>query len=432
VPDSLIRELQDAKVVDEYIVGMRSSKALRRQLGGGQELHRHEGRELEAKIFIDRGLGRGHSVFFVPPGAQLRTLIQKSASRALGALGPSWNLQPPSAPARVEMLDQTWADDLEKSLEMLTDKFQAHMPSGMRLLGGSIEIEIGDVRAILSNGFDNHYGSTRARVSAQLQATNGVPVSMEINVRRQEDLRWQAQFESAERASLQGAAAVVNESREYDLVLLSSAYAPRAAGDYGIWSPIAYQCNAGLAAEGMARYLVGQPILSDSAKSDQLTLRSDGTRNYGLRSAPFDRDGQAVRRFSIVKEGRAAGQSVDYRQAAIRKIQPNGGVRNLVLESGKMAIDALLTPGERPLLVVQDLSELHAEKRGGLLLRVERSERRERDSAGVTQTKATRGGVLCGNLYKWLQDVRFSSERQDLNWFEGPKAIRFNKLRLQV
>lgn len=432
MPTSLLKELQASKVVDEYIVSMRNRKVLRRPLTRGHALQRHEGRVLEAKIFIDRGLGRGHSHFFVPPDAQTRTLIKQSASRALGALGPSWRLEPPSAPARLELQDQAWADDLEKSLDQLTEEFHKQLPKTLTLLQGSIEVELVDARSILSNGFDNHFGSTRARISARLQAQKGAPVLMEIDVRRRKDLRLQKSFARAERSSLERASQIANVAGECDLLLMSTAYWPQAESDFGIWNPLAKQCSAALAAEGMAKYRVGQAILPNPAQADPLTIRSDGTRNFGLRSAPFDSDGQAVRRFSIVDKGRAAGQSVNYREAARQEINANGGVRDLIVESGKVALAELKTPGERPLLVVHRLSDLHAEARGGLLLRVDSSEIRERDPAGATQIKATGGGVLCGNLYTWLQDARFSRERQNLHWFEGPKAIRFNNLRLQA
>ena len=432
MPRSLLKALQASKVVDEYIVSMRDQKVLRRPLTKGHGLERREGRVLEAKIFVDRGLGRGHSHFFVPPDAEPRWLIEQSASRALGALGPSWRLEPPSAPALLELQDKAWADDFETSMDQLTEEFQKQLPKNLTLLQGIIEMELVDARSVLSNSFDNHFGSTRVRISAQLKAQNGEPVRMEIDVRRRKDLHLQKHFVSAERSSLERASQIANASGECDLLLMSSAYAPQADDDYGIWTPLAKQCSAALAAEGMAKYRVGQAILPNPAQADPLTIRSDGTRSFGLRSAPFDSDGQAVRRFSMVNEGRAAGQSVNYREAARQEIIANGGVRDLVVASGKTALAELKMPGERPLLVVRRLSDLHAEARGGLLLRVDSSELRERDPAGATQVKATGGGVLCGNLYTWLQDARFSRERQNLHWFEGPKAIRFNKLRLQA
>lgn len=429
---ALIRELRANASVDEYIVGVRRRQALVRQLAGKREQGRYEGHELSAHVFVDRELGRGQSHFFVPPGAQLRPLIQQSALRALGAVGPAWRLRPPSAPARLDLVDMDWAENLSSACDDLWEQFQAHQPSSLRLLDGSLQLALVDTRAILSNGFDNHYRSTEVQLAAWVQATGGVPIAMTLRARRQEDLRWQALFEDAERRSLQSSAASANPSGACDLLLLSSAYLPQAKDDFGLWTPLVHQCDANLAATGLARYRVGQEILRAPARGDLLSVRSDGTRPFALRSAPFDAEGQAVRRFSVVAGGLAAGQSVGYRDAARQGIEANGGVRNLVIDSGKQGLAELGTPGARPLLVVHSLSDLHTEARGTLCLRVAGSELRVRDAAGLTQTQVTRGGVLSGNLYTWLQDARFSSEREDLLWLAGPKAIRFNQLELRA
>lgn len=432
MPEALIRALQEAVGVDEYIVSARQTQALRRELSGEMAEDQKQGMELEAKVFIDRELGRGQSHFSVTPGAQLRSLIEDAAARALGGLGPAWRLSPPSAPARLQLADTEWAENLSRSVDLLIEKFQAHLPSAMRLLQGSIQLELVNTRTIMSNGFDNQFGSTSALIQAQLQASGGSVVTIEIHARRQEDLRWQALFADAERRSLSGSAAVENEPGEYDLLLLSSAYTPQSASDFGLWTPLAYQCDAALAANGFARYQVGQEILAKPARGDSLSLRSDGARDFGPRSAPFDAEGQGIRRFSLVEKGRAAGQSVNYRDSARQKTMANGGVRNLVMDSGASSLSELSVPGERPLLLVHSLSDLHAEARGGLCLRVTGSQRLEQDAEGKTQSRESRGGVLCGNLYEWLQDARFSSERRDLLWFDGPEAIRFNKVHLRA
>jgi hypothetical protein len=432
VPKALVKELRDTKSVDEYIVGVRRQQSLVRQLTGKREQAQCEAHELGAHVFVDRELGRGQSHFFVPPGAQLRPLIQQSALRALRALGPAWRLRPPSAPARLAMVDTDWAENLFRASDGLWEQFQAHQPSSLRLLDGSLQLTLVDTRAILSNGFDNQYRSTELQLEAWVQATGGLPIAVTLRARRQEDLRWQALFEDAERRSLQSSAASANPGGACDLLLLSSAYLPRAEDDFGLWTPLVHQCDANLAASGLARYRVGQEILRQPARGELLSVRSDGTRPFALRSAPFDAEGQAVRRFSVIADGLAAGQSVGYRDAARLGIEGNGGVRNLVIDSGKQGLEELGTPGARPLLVVHSLSDLHAEARGTLCLRVADSELRVRDAGGLTQTQATRGGVLSGNLYDWLQDARFSSEREDLLWLEGPKAIRFNQLELRV
>lgn len=427
-----LRSASKVGEVDEYIVGDQRVQSLTRPLGGTHTSERLEARRLSARVFVDRELGRGHSEFSVLPGASLRSQISQSAARALGAIGPSWRLRPPSAPARLRLFDPSWAKSLSDSADLLWEQFQAHQPSTLQLLQGSLTLQLADTRTVVSNGFDNGYRSTKLQIVATMQAKNGAPIHLRLGARNQDGLRWQAIFEDAERRSLLAHAASANEGGACDLLLLSSAYQPQGDSDYGLWSALVHQCQAGLAASGLARYQVGQEILKQPARGDTLSLRSDGTRDFGWRSAPFDTEGQAVRRFSIVENGKAAGQSVGYIEAARQGMDSNGGVRDLVIDSGKRSLEELATPGERPLLVVHELSDLHAEVRGGLCLRIAGSEQRVRDAAGAIQTKATQGGVLCGNLYQWLQDARFSSEQDDLLWLKGPRAIRFNQLQLHV
>ena len=430
--ESLRKELRAATAVDEYIIREHRLQTLTREIGGDHVTARREGRSLSARVFLDRELGRGHSEFSVLPGANLRSLISQSAARALGAIGRSWRLRPPSAPARLRLFDPEWAKNLDESADQLWEQFQAHQPTSLQVVRGTLSLELTDARAIVSNGFDNQYRSTKVLITASVQAKKGAPVHMRLHARHQDGLRWQAVFEDALRRSLLSPGAIPNQSGVCDLVLLSSAYHPRGDGDFGLWNSPVHQCRAGLASSGLARYQVGQEILQGPARGDTLTLRSDGTRDFGWRSAPFDRDGQAVRRFAIIENGKAVGQSVGYIDAARQGIDANGGVRDLVIEPGKLSLEELGTPGVRPLVVVHSLSDLHAEARGGICLRIGDSELRLRAASGATQTKATHGGVLCGNLYRWLQDVRFSSEQDDLPWLKGPRAIRFNQLQLHA
>jgi predicted Zn-dependent protease len=201
MPGRLIEALESTLGVDEFIVSERRRVALVRPLGEGEE-RRVEGRELEAHLFVDHERGRGQSRFLVPPDGDLRTLVRDSAVRALSALGPSWRLRPPAAPARVNVSDVNWQRSLEDSIEALEEVFRSHLPSSLRVLEGEIELSRVDTRALLSNGFDNRYRSTEARVSLRLQAEGGEPVPLRMHARRRKDLRWAEELAGAEQRSL--------------------------------------------------------------------------------------------------------------------------------------------------------------------------------------------------------------------------------------
>jgi predicted Zn-dependent protease len=332
----------------------------------------------------------------------------------------------------LNLSDVAWQRSISDSIDELVAQFRSHLPSSLRVLDGEIELSRLDTRALLSNGFDNRYRSTSAIVSARVQASGGLPVRLRMQARQRKDLRWQEELEAAERRSLAAASATLPESGPCDLLLMASAYLPAARDDFGIWTPLARQSEARRAASGLARYQLGQEILARAPTGDSLTLMSDGTLDFGLRSAPFDEQGQAVRRFSLVDKGRAAGHSVDYRDAALSRVNANGGVRNLVVDAGATPFEQLQRADTRPLLVVHTLSDLYTEERGACTLRVGSAEWRHHDATGALVSKAVRGGVISGNIYDWLSRAHFTREVENLLWYQGPKAIRFDKLQVQA
>src|SRR5262249_42701873 len=77
------------------------------------------------------------------------------------------------------------------------------------------------------------------------------------------------------------------------------------------------------------------PIVPGADKvPDPITIVSDGALDHGLDSAPMGDQGDAVRRFTLVEAGIAAGLALSPREAALRGRDANGGVRNLVVKAG--------------------------------------------------------------------------------------------------
>src|SRR5439155_22382561 len=93
--------------------------------------------------------------------------------------------------------------------------------------------------------------------------------------------------------------------------------------------------------QGLTRYREQMPIVPGADQErEPLTVASDGSLEYGVRSAPIGDEGDAVRRFLLVERGVAAGLGLSPREAALRHRDPNGGVRNIVVTSGTWSGDA--------------------------------------------------------------------------------------------
>ena len=104
-----------------------------------------------------------------------------------------------------------------------------------------------------------------------------------------------------------------------------------------MWQVFASQADAILEREGLTRYHEGMPVAPGADTiAEPLAIVSDGSLDHGTRSVPVGDDGDAVRAFSIVDRGVASGLGLSPREAAFRKRDPNGGVRNLVVATGSM------------------------------------------------------------------------------------------------
>ena len=146
---------------------------------------------------------------------------------------------------------------------------------------------------------------------------------------------------------------------------------------------------------------------------DPLTITSDGALPYGVRSAPLGDDGDAVRTFPLVECGIAAGLGLSPREAALRKRDPNGGVRNLVVQPGLW--DGRVDPSGR-LVEVRRLRDLAIDPyTGRASLEI---------ALGVVHGKGPfTGGTLRLDLVDALARARRSSARIRRGPYDGPSSV---------
>ena len=222
----------------------------------------------------------------------------------------------------------------------------------------------------------------------------------------------------------------------YDVVL-SAAAVGSAAGEAsehvedgaaapGWWGLLAAQADAARARTGLVVYALGEEIAAGAAAAPEpLTVTSDGARAFGLRSSPLGAGGEAVRRFAVVAGGRAVGLGLDAREAMLRGVEPNGGLRELVVAPGTLAADDL-GRGRGPRLeivrgrwLVLDAGSGHA------VLALELA--RLRDGAG---DRWVRGGLLRGDGLAWMAHARRSREQGSVGSVHGPIAYGLGELEI--
>ncbi|HEY5920476.1 MAG TPA: metallopeptidase TldD-related protein, partial [Kofleriaceae bacterium] len=194
----------------------------------------------------------------------------------------------------------------------------------------------------------------------------------------------------------------------------------------GVWAAFASQADAVIERQGLTRYRERTPIAPDAEKlAEPLTITSNGAIAYGVRSAPLGDHGDAVRTFKLVERGTAAGLSLTPREGALRGRDPNGGVRNLVVEAGTWpgTIDA----GAVRVVELRRLRSLSIDPyTGDASLEI---------ALGIEHTakggaKPVTGGAIRIDLIAALAKAKRSSRTITRGAYTGPDAVSIDRAEL--
>lgn len=480
---ALARACERAEIIHVAEAARTAPAAARHPEVRAAVMRRHAGAAwVEAAVHRDTGRGRGSARLRVPAAVgDPAALVAEAADRAAQAVGPAWTLPPPAAPARVQVADPALDPDVAQAAERLARALTralastlARAPAGVsaaamgadaRVRHWSVAVERCRADLHTSVGLSSGYDSTLVTVQVALEHQGRVAPAVAC-ARRAADLGLGDLLGRALRHLHDRARAVRVEPGRYDLVLTADALAPDCAtmlasaspgaatpgaaapgvaGAIGSWSAalpdgfasilleratpgqlgllgsLALQADGHLVRQGLTRYRPGQSVVQPRG-GDPLTLSSDGTIPHGLLSRPFGDLGEPVRRFVLVKDSVAAGLALDLREAALRGVVANGGVRNLVLAPGSTDPTALRAPaGDRRVIEIAALDWLDIDPVTGEL------------AAEIGLAYAAGGVPVTGawfraNAFDLLATARLSSRIARAGCYQGPEAIRFHDL----
>jgi hypothetical protein len=301
--------------------------------------------ELAARLHVDGPTGRGSAelVLDTPtPPDSMAARIDEALQRAAVAIGPGWRTSPPGAPARVTVGEarllepEAIARTLVETITAAVKKHQAEL----------IELEVSVERAVVA--IENKRGLTARWIETLLGfeariAAGGATARARQQARRKLGLAPGRAIEAAVRRAQARAGATETPPGPRPILVRASLLGGDGAAMLGALAELA---DATLHRQGLARARVGAPIAEGAAAAvEPLSLSSDGTLAWGIQSAPLGAYGDPVRRFPIVDEGVLVGLSLDEREAALRGVPPNGGVRNLTIGAGRSEAAALRGEG---------------------------------------------------------------------------------------
>lgn len=405
----LVRTLKQRKVPDWVVVERAQDIAIH----DGDLRRRDRRTRLTFSVHRDDGArGRGSARIAVTasdgdPGA----LVDGAMVLATLAIGPPWQPSPPAAPAKVAVLDPDLGDDLETRAELLVQNARAAAATASAAIAASSSVLRETVSVNASSGFHTEWTASELRVAALL-----VIADRSVEVVREERRRSMLDFEeaitSAARDLTEVAQAIPPERARYDVMIGVEALLH---GDgLGLWQVFAAQADSVVERQGITRYRVENPIADGAHEvSEPLSITSDGALPFGIRSAPVGEDGDAIRRFPLVERGVCVGLGLTVREAALRRREPNGGVRNLVVAPGLW----MGKPSGNRTLEVRRLRALSIDPLSGdasleILLAFDHGR-----NALVT------GGTLRLDLVSALATARRSSATMQRGPYQGPSSI---------
>ncbi len=428
--EQALQALRGQRVAREWVVTARARRSATVEHGERELRRLDDHARVAGVVHRDLTTGRGSGRFVVE--GEARTLaIDRALVQAGVAVGPSWSMAAPAAPARVALDDAALGEDLEAAAEAITtlvfDAVRARRV--LALAGGAIEVT--DVRAIVTR--DARRVASLARPGRALDRDRDRRARAAAPGRsrdRDPRARAPARRPRADRDHRRGRRAPRHRrcraaagGARYPIVLRLAALAPLEG--HGLWAALVAQADAATVRRGLSRYRPGQPIVAGAdTVGEPLTIASDGTLPYGLDSAPLGDDGEPVRRFTVIARGKAVELASDLREAALAETQPNGGFRNLVVEPGASPAAALITSDEGPVLDVASFTWIDVDPATGRFAAgIELAHLREGDRA-VPVT----GAVVRGDSIAALASARRAAEVTTRGGYRGPVALRLAPL----
>lgn len=409
---NLLRELGRNRTISEFIASDEQVvRAHRDSQGSGNLISR----QLRALVFVDSRAGRGQAEVVIGNPEDRRAIrpqVESAVARAKAHQGPAWRLTPAAAPARVAVRDFKIDGREDQAVASLFERTESLARS--RQVESWVQTRA--LRCVTSTGFDNRYRATTVGIRARVGRA-GDDEQVTRSARRLADLGIKAALDAARRRLSRPAKRT--PPGRYRLVVQAQAMGP--SPGQSIFAPLVELCDAERFRLGIGRRRLGQ-----IATGEEVTIRSNGTRNYGLYSRPFDDHGAATRQWSLIEDGRLADLALSARAAALLEREANGGVGNLEVRAPRRAMADVIAATDDPVLVVDRASWLDSDPiSGALSLGLARG----RLIAPSGRVDEVRGGVLGAGADLFAAPVGSLQDAQT-PWYRGPAALRLGTVHL--
>lgn len=377
--------------------------------------------ELAARLHIDGPTGRGSAELVVDaagPPDPIEARIDEAVQRAGVSIGPGWQSSPPGAPARVTVGEARLRNPESIARALIETVANAARKQDAELIELTATVERAVVAIENKRGLTARWSETLLGFDA-LIAVAGATARAGQRARRKVGLTPTNAVEAAVKRARDRATATETPAGPRRILLPASVLGGDGAA---LLAALAALADATLHRQGLARARLDAPIVAGAASAaEPLSLSSDGTLAWGLDSAPLAEYGDPVRRFPIVDKGVLVGLALDEREAALRGVPPNGGVRNLTVGAGLSDAPVLRGDG---VLEIHEIAHVDLEPlTGRVALGIGLATLREGGA-----TRAVTGREVQGDLIAAFAASRRTSGIVRIGAYRGPDLVLLPEL----
>jgi predicted Zn-dependent protease len=371
-------------------------------------------------------VGEGNAVLL--PGEDISAAIDQAV--AIGALvhNPPYGLVQPADIPQVPLVDAALKENMQGAAEAVAEQLSGLLAGqkGVRMTAAECYTEAQSRRLINSQGLDCQESGTTLYLEWVLLAEGRgelVESFGSLKRRRVEDLDLERQVDLACRMLLDRAQAGPAPQYQGPVVLQHEVLSEFMVGDELLGGALQQQSSAESKLARITQWEIGKDIFGAPAAGDSLTVWANRLYPYGTDSCSFDDEGLPARRLALIQDDKLRAFWGSQRHCCYLGLPSSGAFGVMEVQPGNLPRQELLQPPYvevmafswfNPNLVTGDFA---TEIRLGYLV----------DEAGRHPFK---GGMLAGNLFEALGNVRWSNETSFYGRYAGPTTARFGELRV--
>lgn len=362
------------------------------------------------------------------PGGEIESALEKAVLTAQLVHNQPYDFAEPASIPEIELTDKTYLEDPQMEIQKVLDTLKettAAFPH-VRLTAAECFGQEKKTHLVSSKGLDARQAATEIYLQWVYIGGKGdheVETFAETHRRRIADLNLEE--EAAIRAQYTSDLLKAGKPENYTgpIFVQGATLAVMAAGEMLSGSLLQTLSSASLKYSGETPWDIGKSIFTGEVKGDDFNAWANRQLPYGVPSNAFDDEGIPAQRVPLVKDNKLVSFIANQRFASYLDLEPSGDFGSLELPAGTTPAAGLQ---EGSYVEIAEFSWFNPDPITGNFACEIRLGYQVKDGERVP----FKGGMLVGNLLEALADVRWSKETGFYGNYYGPRAARFNNLKV--